>query len=217
MLIFGVIITPLLNGRNYHSWARSMKLVLRSKNKIGFVDGTLTEPVTTSPLHEAWLRCNTMALSWIQHSVRHSIVKSIMWIDHAAQVWKDLYDRFSQGDIFRIAELQKDFYKLSQGLNDQYAQVRSQIMLHDPLPSINKVFSMLILQERQLSALSINDINSDPKAFALNSNQRSHNRMNSSYGGSQERGNSSGGRIKVDIKGQLKETDSALNVNEIIT
>ncbi|XP_019462962.1 PREDICTED: uncharacterized protein LOC109361889 [Lupinus angustifolius] len=36
------------------------------------------------------------------------------------------------------------------GLNDQFSPVRSQIMLLDPLPPINKVFSTLIQQERQM-------------------------------------------------------------------
>ncbi|KAE9593077.1 putative gag-polypeptide of LTR copia-type [Lupinus albus] len=37
------------------------------------------------------------------------------------------------------------------GLNDQYEAVRSQIMLMDPLPSINKAFSLLTQQERHLN------------------------------------------------------------------
>ena len=34
------------------------------------------------------------------------------------------------------------------GLNDSYAQVRAEILLMDPLPSINKVYSLLIQEER---------------------------------------------------------------------
>ena len=36
------------------------------------------------------------------------------------------------------------------GLNETYATVRSHIMLMDPLPSINRVFSLVIQQERQI-------------------------------------------------------------------
>lgn len=36
-------------------------------------------------------------------------------------------------------------------LNEQYAAVRSQIMLMKPLPDVDEVFSMLIQQERQLN------------------------------------------------------------------
>jgi len=35
------------------------------------------------------------------------------------------------------------------GLNEQFSAVRSQIMLMDPLPSIGKVYSLLVQQERE--------------------------------------------------------------------
>lgn len=40
------------------------------------------------------------------------------------------------------------------GLNDAYSHVRSQVLLFDPLPSINKVFSMITQDERQRSISS---------------------------------------------------------------
>jgi len=33
------LVSPPLNGRNYHAWARAMKLALLSKNKLKLVDG----------------------------------------------------------------------------------------------------------------------------------------------------------------------------------
>ena len=37
------------------------------------------------------------------------------------------------------------------GLNESYNQIRGQILLIDPLPSINKVYSLLIQDESQRS------------------------------------------------------------------
>ena len=37
------------------------------------------------------------------------------------------------------------------GLNESYSQIQGQILLIDPLPSINKVYSLLIQDERQKS------------------------------------------------------------------
>ena len=37
------------------------------------------------------------------------------------------------------------------GLNESYSQIRAQILLIDHLPSINKVFSFIIQEERQRS------------------------------------------------------------------
>ncbi|XP_019417217.1 PREDICTED: uncharacterized protein LOC109328275 [Lupinus angustifolius] len=96
-----VLVTPLLNGKNYHAWARAFKMAIESKNKIKFIDGSLTKPSPDDPLHIPWVRCNNMMLSWIQHSIEGSIVKSILWIDNASQVWKNLKDRYSKG-IFDV-------------------------------------------------------------------------------------------------------------------
>ncbi|KAF1877586.1 hypothetical protein Lal_00040302 [Lupinus albus] len=38
------LVTPPLQGNNYHSWMRSMKRILLSKNKFMFVDGFITTP-----------------------------------------------------------------------------------------------------------------------------------------------------------------------------
>lgn len=37
------------------------------------------------------------------------------------------------------------------GLNDSFAQVRAQVLMLDPLPSINKVFSLIVQEERHRS------------------------------------------------------------------
>lgn len=116
-----------------------------------------------------------------------------------------LKERFAQGDLIRISELQQEIYALKQdhrtvtkfyselkilweeldvympipaftcrvrcsceamrsarknhtlnyvirfltGLNDDFAVVKSQILLMDPIPTIYKVFSMVIQHERQ--------------------------------------------------------------------
>jgi hypothetical protein len=75
------------------------------------------------------------------------------------------------------------------GLNDSFDMVRSQILLMDPLPPINKVFSMVIQHERQFAnAQSITELD-DNKALVNASdarrtqgNGRGKGNANSSYG-----------------------------------
>ena len=180
-------------------------MALLSKNKLKFVDGSIQVPSKNDPSFEVWERCNTMVSSWIYRAVSSSIAQSITWLDNAIDIWNDLKERFSQGDAYRIADLQSEIYAFHQnsltvtdyftqlkilwdelvnlrpiptcscdpkcscealkivrnyqsndhvirflkGLNDNFATVRSQIMLIDPLPSINKVFSMVLQHERQ--------------------------------------------------------------------
>jgi hypothetical protein len=40
-----VMVSQTLIGGNYNTWSRSMRMALRAKNKLKFVDGTLTKPI----------------------------------------------------------------------------------------------------------------------------------------------------------------------------
>jgi hypothetical protein len=57
--------------------------------------------------------------------------------------------------------------KFLKGLNEQFSHVHSQIMLLDPLPSLDKTFSLVLGQERQLSNQFSIDIISESQSMAL--------------------------------------------------
>ncbi|MCH92327.1 flavonol sulfotransferase-like protein, partial [Trifolium medium] len=109
------LVTPLLSGSNYHSWSRAMTMALKSKNKIKFINGSLPKPLDEDPDSLAWDRCNTMIMSWISNSVDPDISQSILWMDSAFEIWEDLKERFYQGDVFRISDIQEEIYSLRQG------------------------------------------------------------------------------------------------------
>ncbi|XP_058775255.1 uncharacterized protein LOC131649511 [Vicia villosa] len=193
-----------------------MHISLISKNKEKFIDETLTKPPVSDPLYAPWTRYNTMVLAWIQRSISEPIAKSVLWIDNASGVWKNLQIRFSQGDIFRISDIQEDLYRFKQGtldvsnyftqlkvmwdelenyqsipsctcvipcscgaiasikhyreqdyvilflkgLTEKFAHSKSQIMMMSPLPSIDKAFSLVIQQEREMDNSASNAISS---------------------------------------------------------
>ncbi|XP_050231811.1 uncharacterized protein LOC126680689 [Mercurialis annua] len=104
-----------------------MRMCLLSKNKLKFVDGSIPIPSKDDAIFSIWERCNTMVLSWIQRSLSPSIAQSIMWIDSALEVWKDLFDRFSQGNALRISDLQEEIYVFKQGtlsVTDFFTQLK---------------------------------------------------------------------------------------------
>ena len=51
----GLILTsqPLTGPKNYMSWARSVFLALSCRNKFSFVDGSIPEPDSSSPLYNS--------------------------------------------------------------------------------------------------------------------------------------------------------------------
>jgi len=149
-----------------------------------------------------------MVVSWLVHSVSPSIRDSIIWMDQAFDIWNDLKNRFAQGDLARISNLQMDAANLSQGdlsvtdfftklrvlwdeidsfrsdptctckpqcsctvssllsqrkredramqllrgLNDNFSNIKSHVLLLDPIPPISKIFSLVVQQERQFMA-----------------------------------------------------------------
>jgi hypothetical protein len=110
-----VKVMPLLTGANYHSWARSMRRALGAKLKFEFFDGSIPMPADAFDLsYRAWNRCNMLIHSWIMNSVDSSIAQSIVFMENASDVWLDLKERFSQGDLVRVSELQQEIYALTQ-------------------------------------------------------------------------------------------------------
>ncbi|KHN08774.1 hypothetical protein glysoja_032189, partial [Glycine soja] len=63
----------------------------------------------------AWERCNTLIMSWLLNSLSPSIAQSVIFLEYDTDIWNDLRECFSQGDLLRIAELQEEIYGLSQG------------------------------------------------------------------------------------------------------
>nr|GMD41458.1 receptor-like protein 12 [Ipomoea batatas] len=108
-----------LVGSNYHPWARAMSMSLSCKNKLVFVNGTITKPSTDDlERYLAWERCNNMVVSWIVRTLSPSIGSTVLWIDTAYGVWEDLKRRFSKQDLFRIAEINCEIYQTKQVNND---------------------------------------------------------------------------------------------------
>ncbi|KAI5403804.1 hypothetical protein KIW84_051092 [Lathyrus oleraceus] len=145
-----------------------MTMALRSKNKLHFINGSLPRPLDEEHDSFAWDRCNIMIMPWLHNSVELEIAQSVLWMDTAVGIWNELMDHFYQGDVFRISDLQEEICNLKQdvvkictykdgdqvirflkGLNDHNSATRSQIMLMEALPTIYRVYSLLVQQERK--------------------------------------------------------------------
>ena len=102
-----VLVSKPLNGDNYATWSRSMRISLSAKNKLGFVDGSVKVPsAKTNPdEYSLWQRCNDMIISWILNSLKPVIADSIIYLTTTSKVWQDLQERFAQSNALRIFQL----------------------------------------------------------------------------------------------------------------
>ena len=79
---------------------------------------------------------------------------------------------YSCGASKAISEFSEEnkLMQLFMGLHDGYDQVRSQILLLDPLPSVNKAYSMILRVESQHQVVStLNETNEGAVFFSKQS------------------------------------------------
>ncbi|KAI9161533.1 hypothetical protein LWI28_018372 [Acer negundo] len=95
---------------------RAITLALNSKNKLGFVDNSITAPSkeTDPDGYATWSRCNDMVHSWIVNALSSKISDSVIYYSTAHEVWEDLRERFSQSNAPHIFEIQRDIAYLRQ-------------------------------------------------------------------------------------------------------
>ncbi|XP_019438887.1 PREDICTED: uncharacterized protein LOC109344577 [Lupinus angustifolius] len=236
-----VLVTPPMDETNYHTWSRSMKRALRSKNKYKFIDETISSGIS----------------------------QSTIYIDKTQELWEDLKERYSKGDYFRMLDVLQELHSIKQGdrgisgyhtnikilwdefdslrhiascmceikcrcglvgsikdqrgtkyvicflkgLNDDFSTIRAQILMMEPLSSMNKAFSIVLQQERQLLGstslnpkILFNAVSNKPQAIQESQTQswrprntfgRSNHASNRGRGSTRSYGGNKPSRVKM--------------------
>ena len=110
-----ILVSPPLNETNYHTWSRNIKRALLSKNKLKFIDGSISKPSNNDSTFEACEICNVMVLSWITRTLAPQLADIVVYIDSARSLWENLTERFSKGDYFCISDLLQEVHSIRQG------------------------------------------------------------------------------------------------------
>jgi len=197
------IVNLKLNGVNFQKWSRSVKIALRTKVKLGFIDRTCPRPSTDSPKFDQWIKCDSVVVSWLLNSMTPDLSEAFLYVNSSKELWDELVERFGESNGPLLYQLEKEISELFQGndsvavyytklkklwdeksdlldvpnctcpetcpsikksaaldqrqklmqflmhLNDEYDAIRGQILLSEPLPTVNKAYSMIQRIERQ--------------------------------------------------------------------
>ncbi|CAA7051061.1 unnamed protein product [Microthlaspi erraticum] len=108
----------LASGSDFHSWRRSVRMALKVRNKLGFIDGTIPKPPNGHRDAGSWSRCNDMVATWLMNSVTKKIGQSLLFMSTAEQIWKNLLSRFRQDDAPRVYEIEQRLNSIQQGSMD---------------------------------------------------------------------------------------------------
>lgn len=89
------------------TWRRSIWIALNVRNKLGFIDGTISKPLHNHLDCGSWSRCNDMVSTWFMNSVSKTIGQSLLFMSTAEAIWKNLLSHFKQDDAPWIYEIEQ--------------------------------------------------------------------------------------------------------------
>ena len=212
------IIQQVLTGtENYTVWSKAMKISLKGKQKLGFVEGTCRKEDQEDYLQDQWERCNAVVLSWILNSLSKDLANGMVYFQDSYLLWEELRERFDKISGSRLFSLHREITLLSQGslsvaayytrlkdlweeqsslltvpccscvstqsyakaiqqqkllqflmgLNNRHYHARSQILLMDPLPSVNHAYSMIYEDEAQKIVAQGGSVNDPTQGLAM--------------------------------------------------
>ncbi|GFZ02254.1 hypothetical protein Acr_15g0008620 [Actinidia rufa] len=134
------ITCELLNGKNFATWSRSVRLFLGGKGKSGWVLGIITKPNATDPKFVQWEIDNCTILGWLFNSMEPRIYHVFMYHDIVPLLWSSLTKMYAHAsNEAHIFELYREIHQASQNLR----LFALQIVNTTPMPSIFEAFAML--------------------------------------------------------------------------
>ena len=82
-----------LNGSNFQRWTKSIRFALRTKAKLGFIDGSCEKPPIESHCYDQWIRCDSMVVNWLLNSMVSDLAEAFLYVNSAQQLWNELAER----------------------------------------------------------------------------------------------------------------------------
>ena len=105
----------LLNEFNYLPWARAISLALGGRSKLGYINGAIKAPETTSPNYEAWLCKDQLVMSWLLNSMERRIAEIFSYSESSMHLWNQVQEMYgNQNNVARVFQLKKDISSLQQ-------------------------------------------------------------------------------------------------------
>lgn len=141
------IVSEKFNGDTFGEWQRSMIIALATKNKLGFVNGTINPPPSTDPKFAAWKRCDAIIISYILRSLDTSIARSVLFLTTSREIWLDLEERYAQTSGPQLFNLQQALSEIKQDDNTSIADFSYSRTRH-PTSSYHSAYSPGIFRLR---------------------------------------------------------------------
>ncbi|KAF5471039.1 hypothetical protein F2P56_011514 [Juglans regia] len=111
-----LLVLEIFNGDNYVAWSCLITIALTVKNKVAFIDGSITSPSTSQLVsHITWLRATNLVLSWLMNSISKDIRNNLLYVVSTADLWNELKTRYLRSDGPRVFHLEISLSYINQG------------------------------------------------------------------------------------------------------
>ncbi|GJW76258.1 putative transcription factor interactor and regulator CCHC(Zn) family protein [Tanacetum coccineum] len=118
----------LVGAENYKMWATAVKIALKGKNKMGFIDGTCIKPIASTVMSQQWERCNAIVLGWILGSLSQELYVGQIYSEIASDVWtelKETYDKMDGSVVFNLMQRINNLKQDDLSVPDYYHKLNS--------------------------------------------------------------------------------------------
>ncbi|KAF7809145.1 uncharacterized protein G2W53_035888 [Senna tora] len=105
--------TP-LDGRNYFAWSIAIKTALEAKDKVGFIDGTLTAPEDATDFKK-WKTVDSMIKSWMVNSLTKELADTFVCCLSSKNLWDTLEERYGASNGPHLFQIQQEIGSTRQG------------------------------------------------------------------------------------------------------
>ncbi|XP_074271034.1 uncharacterized protein LOC141594954 [Silene latifolia] len=115
-------------------------MAFASKNKLGFVDGSCSQPPKTDKKFNQWVRSDLLVMRWILNSLVKPIRENLKYVRLAKELWGEMTERYGQANAIEVYQLKKDLdviTKSNMSLVDYYSKLKvvwETLDSVDPLP-----------------------------------------------------------------------------------
>ncbi|XP_076922179.1 uncharacterized protein LOC143604786 [Bidens hawaiensis] len=92
-----ILVSKFFGGTRFGAWKRAMMIALSAKNKLGFINNTLTMPNNEQQM-VVWQHFNDMVISRIFITLTRDISDSVLYAETAQILWNELNSRYGQAN-----------------------------------------------------------------------------------------------------------------------
>ncbi|GKC14772.1 putative RNA-directed DNA polymerase [Tanacetum coccineum] len=160
-----------LTDNNYTDWSQEMLNFLFAKNKVRFIDGTLMKPEKTAIDYMAWMRCDAMV--WERKRPHAYELKQTLSNKHQSGIsvsayytklcglWDEIKSVLPASRCTcnkcscemgkKMNELRENekLYQFLMGLDAEFAVIKIQILVMNPIPTLGNTYHLVADEERQ--------------------------------------------------------------------